>query len=174
MEITLEYCKSKYESLKAWNNESTSDLTIPSPVDNEVAEIVLLFIDTDRKQRAEIAAVFDDEHSFTFIGFSENRATMAVRSRSEKFLREGLAALILDGGKFDIRENILVLAPLYDAALKIHADAQSLFSWAADLLTNKLSSVIRTFPSRPAESKNLTSMNYIECGDGNALFYQKI
>jgi hypothetical protein len=174
MEKALEYCQSKYERLKAWSNESTGDLTIPSPLDNEVAEIVRLFIDADREKRMEIAAVFDDEHSFTFIGFSENSAALAVRSHSEKFLREGLAALILDGGKFDIRENILVLAPLYNAALKIHADAQSLFSWAAGLLTNKLSSVIRTFPSRPEESKNLASMNYIEFGDGNEFYYQKL
>lgn len=156
------------------NNESTGDSSIPSILDGEIAEIVGIFIDADPEKRGDISDVFDKDHSFTFIGFAENCAALAVRYRSEKFLREGLTALILDGGKFDIRENISVLAPLYDAMLKIHADAQSLFSWAADLLTDRLLSAMRTFPDRPEESKNLASISYVECGDGNAFFYQKI
>ncbi len=173
MEKALEYCQSKYERLKAWNNESTGEATIPSSLDSEVAEIVRLFIDADRDKRGEISNIFDENHSFTFIGFAETSAALAVRRGSAEFLREGLAALILDGGKFDIRENISALAPLYDATLKIHVDAQSLFTWAADLLVNKISPVIRSFPGRPEESKNLGSMNYVEGGDENGFFYQK-
>lgn len=162
------------EKLKARNNPGAGNLPIPSAWDEMLSEVVMKFIEAQPVERSRIASLFTDQHSFTFIAFAERMASYAVRIGSKKKLFEGLAALVLDGGKFDSRENITVMAPLYGAALKIGVDPETLFTQAAALAPNEVSDVLRTFPNRPAESKILICMQFLESEDEDGFMYERV
>lgn len=162
------------EKLKARSTPGAGNLPIPSTWDEMLSEVVTKFIEAQPFDRSKIVSLFTDQHSFTFIAFAERMASYAVRIGSKKKLFEGLAALVLDGGKFDSRENITVMAPLYDAALKIGADPETLFTQAAALAPNEVSDVLRTFPSRPAESKSLICMQFVESEDEDGFRYERV
>lgn len=162
------------EKLEARNNPGAGNGPIPSSFDEMVSEVVAKFIDAQPIKRSKIISLFTDQHSFTFIAFAKRMATYAVRTGSKEKLFDGLAALVLDGGKFDSRENITVMAPLYDAALKIGADAETLFAQAAALAPNEVSDVLRTFPSRPDESKSLICMQFVESEDEDGFIYERL
>lgn len=161
------------EKLKARNNPG-GNLPIPSAWDEMLSEVVTKFIDAQPVERSRIASLFTDQHSFTFIAFAKRMASYAVRTGSKEKLFEGLAALVLDGGKFDSRENITVMAPLYDAALKIGVDPETLFTQAADLAPNEVSDVLRKFPNRPDESKSLICMQFVESEDEDGFIYERL
>jgi hypothetical protein len=101
-------------------------------------------------------------------------AALAVRKGSKEILLQGLAALVLDGGKFDVRENISVMAPLYDAALKIGADPVEVFARTADLAENEVADALRDFPNRPDDLKSLIAMNFVESEDQDGFVYEKV
>jgi hypothetical protein len=162
------------EKLKASNNPGAGKLPIPSALDEMVARVARRFVEIGPEERSKLSSLFTDQHSLTLVAFARRMASYAVRTGSSEKLLEGLAALVLDGGKFDSRENITVMAPLYDAALKIDANAQALFSQAADLLKNEVSEALRTFPSRSEESKSLACMHYVESEDADGFIYEKI
>lgn len=162
------------EKLKARNNPGAGNLPIPSTWDQMLSEVVTKFIEAQPNERSRIVSLFTDQHSFTFIAFAERMAAYAVRTGSKEKLFEGLAALVLDGGKFDSRENITVMAPLYDAALKIGVNPETLFTQAADLASNEVSDVLRTFPSRPDESKSLICMQFVESEDEDGFIYERV
>ncbi len=162
------------EKLKGRSNPGAGNLPIPSAWDEMLSEVVTKFMEAQTVERRRIFSLFTDQHSFTFIAFAERMAAYAVRIGSTKKLFEGLAALVLDGSKFDSRENITVMAPLYDAALKIGADPETLFTQAADLAPNEVSEVLRTFPSRPDESKSLICMQFVESEDQDGFLYERV
>ena len=162
------------EKLKSGNIPGAGKLPIPSARDQMISEVVTKFSEAQPAERRKISLLFTDKHSFTFIAFAERMAAYAVRIGSSEKLFEGLAALVLDGGKFDSRENITVMAPLYDAALKIGADPESLFNQAADLALNEVSDVLRTFPNRPDESKSLICMQFVESEDQDGFIYERV
>jgi hypothetical protein len=166
--------KIEVERLKAANNPGAGNLPILSALDDATSRVARKFLEVGPDERRALSCLFTDEHSFTLIAFAERMATYAVRTSSSERLLEGLAALVLDGGKFDSRENISVMAPLYDAARKLGVDAKAVFSQAADLLENEVSEVLRTFPDRPEESKSLASMHYVESEDKDGFLYEKI
>ena len=88
-------------------------LPIPSALDDDLSRLVNRYIQGTAEEQAFIRDTFADKNSFAFIGFSERMANLAVRKESEKYLFEGLIAHVIEGGKFDWRENILVLSLLY-------------------------------------------------------------
>jgi hypothetical protein len=102
-------------------------LPIPSELDRLTGGLITRFIETASADRTQIASAFNEDHSFTFIAFAERMATLAVRTSNVRFLVEGLAGLVLEGGQFDIREDILVMAPLYDVAINVGVDPAALF-----------------------------------------------
>ena len=149
-------------------------MPIFSPLDELTSKVVKMFMRAAPGARRTIVELFSDDYSFTLLGFAERMASLAVLNKSPEILTEGLAAIVLEEGKFDIREDITVMAPLYDAELKIGADPETLFTQAADLAPNEVSDVLRTFPSRPDESKSLICMQFVESEDQDGLLYERV
>lgn len=170
---SIQYARSLTETLNAWNNTGSGKLAIPSQLDLTVSALVTRFIEASIDIRATIQSVFTDDHSDTFITFAERMATYAVRTKSKEPIIEGLAALVLEGGKFDVREDMMVMAPLYDAALKIGADPCQLFEQAAKLLETPVSHYILEFPNRSPADRSLKAFFYVEAANQDGFVYER-
>jgi hypothetical protein len=173
MSSELEFIKSHLDQLRTENNIGAGKLRIPSPLDGLTSKIVHSFVRAKHDERQAIENLFSDEHSFVLLGFAERMATLSVRQGSQEFLREGLAALVLEGGRFDIRENILAMAPLYDAARRLGLDAERLFLEAASLVDNRVSRVLGNYPLRPEHAKSLEAMRYEVSADQDGFLYRR-
>ncbi len=99
--------------------------------------------------------------SLLFI-YSERIAALGVREQSYRRLLEGLVALLIGGGRFDLRENIRRLALLYHASVKIGIDPKDLFRDAASYERNSVAAEIVDFLDRTPEEGSLKAMGYKE------------
>ena len=160
--------------LKSGAQTGAAQLSIPSNRDRLVSEVLQLLINAMPEERQIVSNMFNDSHSFTFLAFAERMASYAVRTGSVSILFEGLAAVVLEAGKFDVREDIVVMAPLYDAALKLGTEPSELFSKAAGLLVGEVSTILETFPSRDEDLKSLASMHYVESGNEYGFVYERV
>jgi hypothetical protein len=119
MERHMDVLTEQLKELKSVNNVGAGTLPIPSKLDAEISSILGEFVSASREERVACANLFTSEHAFTLISFAERMATLAVRTHDPHPLFDALVAVMIDDGKFDIREDILVLAPIYDAAVRL-------------------------------------------------------
>lgn len=151
------------KTLKAEDHPGYLSQPIPSSLDQQILSLIDKFLQATPSQQAMMKAKFNDSHSFTFIVFSERMAALAVRERSRDLLFNGLVALAFEDAKFDVRENILVMAPLYHSAVKIGVDPKPLFKVAAVYaIDEELNASILKFPNRAEADRSLEAMDYTE------------
>lgn len=162
------------DDLVAERHRGAGKLPIPSDLDRRVSALVEVWATLPEQSRRDIAYLFDETHSFTFITAAERLASLAVRTTSIQPIVAGLTALVLEGGKFDSREDIPVMGLLYDAAVKVGEDPKVLFATAADLLDNEISRVLGAFPDRPERLRCLEGMGYIEASDDDGFLYKRL
>jgi hypothetical protein len=93
------------------------------------------------------------------IVFASRMASLAVREQSEAHLKAGLGALALIRGQVDLRDAIIYLSILYDAALRIGADADAIFQSFADS-DGPMIRYIAGFPARKAADKTIAAMGF--------------
>lgn len=161
------------EKLKWENLKDKGLLPIPSTLDNDISRLINRYVRVTAEEQAFIKDTFTDKNSFAFIGFSERMACLAVREKKEKYLVEGLVAHAIEGGKFDTRENILVLSLLYHSAIKIGADPIPLFTQASQLAEGEIAGVIAHFPYRKPEDRSIQAMGYEESKDQDGFRYKR-
>lgn len=162
------------ERFKIKNTEDYNRLTpIPSIFDQEISDLINAFLKGTMEEQEFARNAFSDEYSFTFLFFSERMACLSVREKLEKYLFEGLIAHAIEGGKFDPRENMLVLSLLYHSAVKIGADPVSLFKRASKFATGKIKEIIAGFPHRKLENRSIEAMGYIESSDKDGFRYTR-
>lgn len=163
------------ENLKTEHHIGGISLPIPSKIDTDVLGLIDLFMRSTPKERAFISSKFGTGHSFLLLGVSERLAALAVRERSPDILLKGLILLAFEDAKFDIRENILVMAPLYHSAIKIGANPRELFHSAATYATDEeLKRELFGFPDRLEENRNLEAMEYKEIISPDGFRYKRI
>lgn len=104
--------------------------------------------------------------------FAKRMAVLGVREREEKRIRTGLRALTLLKGAIDLRDGIIYLAPLYDAASRIDADADAMFR-SFDRYTAPIVPHIVSFPDRMPENRSLAAMGFVVDQDENGFTYRK-
>ena len=98
-------------------------------------------------------------------------ASFAVRKKSEKEIYRGLGAIFFQAGLGDFREDIIIFTLLYDAALKIGIDPDSLFLKAAKDFKYSEVSEIHKFINRSDRDKTPKVMGYIEGADKDGFLY---
>ena len=163
------------EKLKTENHPRAGDLPIPSKLDQEVSQLVETIIRATPEERTLISSKFGPDHTFVLLGFSERMAALAVREGSHDILFKGLVALAFEDAKFDVRENILVLAPLYHSAVKIGTEPTELFHRVATYATDEeLRAAILNFPDRLEANRGLAAMGYIENMGPDGFLYKRI
>lgn len=159
----------KPESSRDYNKLSS----IPSVYDRMISDLLESYVNASAEERKFIRDSFSDKYSFTLFFFSERMACLAVRAKSEKYLFEGLIAHAIEGGKFDWRENILVLSLIYHSAVKLGCDPNVLFKRAAGFAEEPIAQIIQEFPDRKPEERSIQAMGYEESTDDEGFLYKR-
>lgn len=146
-------------------------LPIPSKLDNKFTDFIDSYLELDDIDRDRIRKGLEEEHKFFFLGFSKRMACLAVRKKSEKEIYRGLGAIFLQAGLGDFREDIIIFTLLYDAALKIGVEPDSLFLKAAKDFDYSEVSEIHKFLNRSDRDKTPKVMGYIEGADKDGFLY---
>jgi hypothetical protein len=146
---------------------------LPCVLDSLVGDFVRVFMQASEPERWRLSAAVPPEDGAFLTCFAERMASLGVRERSRARLLEGLVALVIEGYKDDFRSNMVCLAPLYDAALKIGVDAQVLFEEAAGYLRNAPYRDIVEFPRRKPENRSLEAMGYEDSNDAAGFKYNR-
>lgn len=171
--LNLDMIVEQEAKLKPKNHQGYWSSLIPSDVDRDISLLIDSIVNATNEERQFISSIFTDDYSFTFICFSERMACLAVREKSEKYLFEGLIAHAIEGGKFDWRENILVLSLLYHSAVKIGTNPDLLFNKAAEFAEGEIREIIRNFPRRAHEDRNIEAMGYVESENEQGFCYKR-
>ena len=159
-----------YETAYFWN-------AIPDPLDLEISSFIDRFVASPDSERVEAADVFTDRQALMFDAFAVRMASWAVRRGSSAPIRWGLVALTLDCGKFDYRETMPGVIPLYDAALRIEVDSKALFESVATLAgayCGELVAHLRRFHSLQRASRSLSAARMFESSDADGFRYDTI
>lgn len=109
--------------------------------------------------------------------FAVRMASLAVRRGSSAPITWGLVALTLDCYKFDDRETIPSLPPLYDAALRIEVDSQALFesvAGVAGVYCGSFVAHLKRFHELPPSARNLSAARMFESSDADGFRYDTI
>lgn len=164
------------EIVKEMPEKPTSYLGEPFPhkVDRIIAKLVTLYLSASADERSLFFDVAGAHFSGYLLVFAERMASIGVREKSSKRLLDGLIALIIEDGRGDIRANIMIMAPLYDASEKVGADPDNLFRTAASYSNNEVAELIRTFPERSSRNKSLRAMGYKEVDSPDGFRYEQI
>jgi hypothetical protein len=131
-------------------------------MDAQITDFVNFYIQATHPERQEILSNMRPEFSDAFFAFSERMAALAVRQQARERIVNGLVALLIEDFRFDFRDTLRRLAPLYQSASKIGADPSLLFLEAASYGTNDVAKAIAEFPERPPNDRSLESMAYKE------------
>ena len=122
----------------------------------------MFYIENDDNERREILSSMRPEFSDAFFVFSERMAALAVREQSEDRITKGLVALIIEDFKFDFRDNLRRLAPLYRSSERIGINPSQVFLKAASYANNDVAKAIVQFPNRAPQDRSLEAMAFKE------------
>jgi len=147
---------------------------IPNELDDEIGNLVRVFIEASAQGREAILSKSREANSFALIVFAERMAALAVRENSRRRLLEGLLALIIEGFKFDYRDNMTIWAPLYHSAAKIGVEPEGLFQEAASYARNTVSEWMLDFPKRSPEERGLRAFKFKETYAPDGFRYERV
>src|SRR6266849_7563201 len=116
-----------FQRLMSNNDPIYGSRPMPCDIDAEIMTFVNMYIRANDLERKEILSSIRAEFSDAFFVFSERMAALAVREQSGERIMKGLVALIIEDFKFDFRDNLRRLAPLYHSAEKIGVDPSPIF-----------------------------------------------
>lgn len=159
-----------YETAYFWN-------AVPDPLDLAISSFIDRFMAASDSERVEVAAVFTDRQALMLDAFAVRMASWAVRRQSSAPIIWGLLALTLDCGKFDYRETMPALVPLYDAALRIKIDSRDLFEGVAALAgvyCGSFAAHLKGFHDLPPSARNLSAARMFESTDADGFRYDTI
>jgi len=138
---------------------------IPSGADKKVIGL-LKAVNEDPSKRQFLDRALTDEHSFGLLAFAERMATLAVRIGCSEKILWGLLAVVVEGFRFDARENIMVLALLHDSACRIGFDPLPLFRLAVKHAQPEVAKTVLDFATGPQQERSIESMGYTVFGEG--------
>ncbi len=116
----------------------------------------------------------DEQHGRVLREFAERMASLAVRRRSPEDLRLGLLALALAASvSRDIRDEIVVMAPLWRSAEILGLDPVSEFTAAGEAVDGLGGQQLLSFAARSPRDRSLQAMGYIESSDEGGFRYER-
>jgi hypothetical protein len=145
---------------------------MPCSLDDDFHDLISLFSQASHTEREAMLSRIDADTAGALMAFSWRMAVWGARQNSRDLLLKGLIALVIDGGKYDIRDTISIMPLLYHSAIKINIDPQSLFDEAAAYYPNDVARILSKFPQRKPEDRNLQSFNYVEVATPEGIDYK--
>ncbi|MGH9754193.1 MAG: hypothetical protein ACREA2_15555 [Blastocatellia bacterium] len=151
---------------------SYSDKPMPCELDDDFHGLINLFSQASPAEREAILKRIDANLARALMAFSWRMGVWGARKNSREMLLKGLIALVIDGGKFDIRDTISIMPVLYHSAVKINVDPQSLFDEAAAYYPNDVAGILSKFPKRKPQDRSLQAFDYMEVSTPEGIDYK--
>ena len=161
--------------LRYWDKaagQSEYSAELPIPLDRDLGIIELLGRAVRLGALEQVATlVHPDAEAQTLRVFAVRMAALAVRREDPELLRMGLLAIgIASVRSIDIRDELLVLAPLWRTAQLVTEDPTLPFEAAATELP-PAAEFFRDWIARPADAQSLECMGYYESTDADGFRY---
>jgi hypothetical protein len=142
---------------------------IPSGIDDALGEALARLSACDDVERAFLADGIAGDHARVLKLFAERMASLAVRRGDPAPLRSGLAALLIAARSEDVREILLVLSLLHDAAVKVSGSAEEIFGQAGAVFGQ--AELLDGFLKRSDAAKRIEAMGYEESETEDGFLY---
>src|SRR6202049_3484788 len=128
----------------------------PGPRREATTLVLQLFKAADLPLRARITSRLGRRSKDDLVGHARIMAILAIRRNSPALVLEGLTALAAEAGTGgDRRDSQVSLAQLYHSAVKLGMETTTAFEQAGSLAVNDFADVIRLFPLRSPEKRDL-------------------
>jgi hypothetical protein len=99
-------------------NKGYGAAPIPSPRDEEIGRVIDQILDGSQNLK-ELRARLPGDSAETLMAYAERMASLASRRNDERLVRSALCALALIELVADVRDLILIIAVVYDAAQRV-------------------------------------------------------
>jgi hypothetical protein len=148
-------------------------MRIPNEKDRSITELLERWVALDERERQISASKISFTQAQILRAYGERMASAAVREHDARRIFFGLIALGLDGWSYDWRENVMILALLYDSAQRIDANPVEVITKAASLLAPSASVQMQHFLSRSAHDQSIQAMGYENGRDVDGFRYRR-
>lgn len=126
-----------------------------------VESIIDKFISSEKHERQAMISRRSDESTYwSFLEFMKDASKQSVIQNSKDLLIKGLYANIIEGGNYDMRDNLTRLTLLYHSAMILGLNPQDLFQEVADDTDGNGKDLLISYLNRPARLKTLKCMGY--------------
>jgi hypothetical protein len=144
-------------------------------LEDAMTAVVKMFQAAGENSRRAITSTLSPHARRGLLGYAADMAVLAVRRDSQALIQQGLAALVIEGASFDLRDSIGALAKLYHSAVKLGMNAEQTFETAASLAEpGMLRSEIHGFPLRLPEDRSLKAFFLTEETTEEGFRYKQI
>jgi len=158
--------------------EARLPISIPSPPNDAVDEAIASIVEAVRVGSTSANAVGSKLNAYAqtrFVAYATWRAMLAVTTQSPALIQQGLIALAIEGGKNEWTASVVVLAMLYNSALKFGMDAEKSFAEIALLAEPGIVQKEMTgFPRRQPHDRSLEAFFLLEGITEEGFFYKHI
>ncbi len=136
--------------------------SMPDFVEPLVTELVTSFVSSDESDRQKLLSIVSLELSDLLGWYARKLAGRAVREGSREDLWNGLIAMAISISKGDFRDAMAPLSLLYNSAVRLKEDPQTLFMAASKTSTHSVVEVFEGFLQRPLEQKSIGVFGFSE------------
>src|SRR6266478_3706595 len=132
------------------------------PLDDKLTEICHRFAGSDATTRATTRTSVSMDDFYTLFDFARRSAVFALRDNQSSHIIDGLTAIaIIELKRVDFRDALVPLALLYNAAIKIGDNPDTLVRSAIALAEPNVSALMEGFINRSPDDKDLSKWGYM-------------
>ena len=147
--------------------EARLPINIPYPPKDGVDEAITAIIESidvgGSNSPKAIGSRLNAYAQSRFLEYATWRAMLAVRNQSADLIQQGLIALTIEGGKREWTVSVIVLAMLYNSAVKLGVDAEKMFANIALLAEpGVIQKEMSRFPHRSPHDRSLEAFFLLE------------
>jgi hypothetical protein len=135
---------------------------LPCELDDRVAAMLDAYVKGATSAKSEITKIIGTDQTWGLLAYAERMAILSVRRMSREPLEKALLALVVEGFRWDAREDMLILSLINHSAVKVGADPRQLFEDAARHASSEVAQYFREFVGRRPEDKSIQAMGYSE------------
>jgi len=149
----------------------------PLPLDNKLTEICRRFAGSDATTRAITRTSLSVEDFYTLFTFARRSAVFALRDNQSSHIIDGLTAIaVIEPKSVDFRDALVPLALLYNAAIRIGDNPDTLVRTAVALAESNMSALMEGFINRSPNDKDLSQWGHlvVETENGPGLVQSSI
>jgi hypothetical protein len=147
----------------------------PDDIEEAILTIMEAFKMTGEPGRRAIMSKLNEYLQKRLLGYAAERAAQAVRSGVPDCIKQGLMALVVEGGREEFRDSITAMAMLYHSAERLNMNAAQMFAEAASLATpGELQAAMSHFPARRPENRDLAAFSLVEVNNEDGFSYEQL